>query len=93
MAREVRAREADIPMGMTQIEDGDAKVLVIRDETGLRAFQAKLPDFAVARCTIASRCGSALSLSSTRVTFSFGFAAFHSSISDFRLPEVSLPWA
>lgn len=43
MATEVRAVEADIPMGMTQVEDGDAKVLLIRDANGLRAFQAECP--------------------------------------------------
>ena len=31
------------------------------------------PDFALARCTMASRCWSALSLSSMSVTFSLGF--------------------
>lgn len=45
MAAEVRAVEADIPMGMTQIGDGDAKVLLVRDETGLRAFQAGCPHY------------------------------------------------
>lgn len=45
MAAEVRAVEADIPMGMTQVEDGDAKVLLVRDETGLRAFQAQCPHY------------------------------------------------
>ena len=45
MAAEVRAVEADIPMGLTQVEDGDAKVLFIRDAHGLRAFQAKCPHY------------------------------------------------
>ena len=45
MAGEVRAVEADIPMGMTQVEDGEHKVLFIRDEHGLRAFQAKCPHY------------------------------------------------
>ncbi len=45
MAAEVRAIEADIPMGMSQVEDGDAKVLFIRDEHGLRAFQATCPHY------------------------------------------------
>ena len=45
MVAVVRAVEADIPMGMTQVEDGDAKVLFIRDETGLRAFQATCPHY------------------------------------------------
>lgn len=45
MAAEVRAVAADIPMGMSQVEDGDAKVLFIRDAHGLRAFQAKCPHY------------------------------------------------
>ena len=45
MAAEVRAVAADIPMGMSQVEDGDAKVLFIRDARGLRAFQAKCPHY------------------------------------------------
>ncbi len=45
MVAEVRALEADIPMGMTQVEDGESKVLFIRDEHGLRAFQAKCPHY------------------------------------------------
>ena len=45
MAAEVRAVDADIPMGMTQVEDGDHKVLFIRDAHGLRAFQAKCPHY------------------------------------------------
>ena len=45
MGGEVRAVEAAIPMGMTQVEDGDNKVLFIRDERGLRAFQAKCPHY------------------------------------------------
>ena len=45
MATEVRAMAADIPMGMTQVQDGDAKVLVIRDAHGLRAFQATCPHY------------------------------------------------
>ncbi len=45
MTAEVRALAADIPMGMTQIQDGDAKVLFIRDQTGLRAFQASCPHY------------------------------------------------
>ena len=45
MALEVRARDADVPMGMTQIEDGDAKVLLVRDTMGLRAFQASCPHY------------------------------------------------
>ena len=45
MTAEVRAVEADIPMGMTQIGEGDAKVLVIRDAHGLRAFQATCPHY------------------------------------------------
>jgi NADPH-dependent 2,4-dienoyl-CoA reductase/sulfur reductase-like enzyme/nitrite reductase/ring-hydroxylating ferredoxin subunit len=44
-AAEVRAVAADIPMGMTQVEDGDAKVLFVRDEHGLRAFQATCPHY------------------------------------------------
>ena len=38
MPAEVRAIEADIPVGMMQVEDGDAKVLFVRDANGLRAF-------------------------------------------------------
>lgn len=45
MATEVRAVEADIPMGMTQVEDGGTKVLFIRDVNGLRAFQATCPHY------------------------------------------------
>ena len=45
MAAEVRAIEADIPMGMTQVEDGDAKVLFVRAANGLRAFQATCPHY------------------------------------------------
>ena len=45
MAAEVRAVDADIPTGMTQVEDGDAAVLFVRDEHGLRAFQAKCPHY------------------------------------------------
>ena len=45
MASEVRTKAADIPMGMTQVEDGDAKVLFIRDAHGLRAFQATCPHY------------------------------------------------
>ena len=45
MAAEVRAVEADIPMGMTQVEDGDAKVLFVRDANGLRAFQVPCPNY------------------------------------------------
>ena len=44
-AAEARAIEADIPMGMTQIGEGDAKVLLVRDENGLRAFQATCPHY------------------------------------------------
>ena len=43
MAAEARAIEADIPMGMTQIGEGEAKVLLVRDANGLRAFQATCP--------------------------------------------------
>jgi NADPH-dependent 2,4-dienoyl-CoA reductase/sulfur reductase-like enzyme/nitrite reductase/ring-hydroxylating ferredoxin subunit len=45
MPAQVKVRAADIPMGMTQVEDGDAKVLFIRDKTGLRAFQATCPHY------------------------------------------------
>ncbi len=45
MAVEVRTVEAAIPMGMTQVEDGDNKVLFIRDVHGLRAFQTKCPHY------------------------------------------------
>ena len=45
MAAEVRAIEADIPVGKSQVEDGDHKVLFIRDEQGLRAFQATCPHY------------------------------------------------
>ncbi len=45
MAAEARAIEADIPMGMTQIGEGDAKVLLVRDANGLRAFQATCPHY------------------------------------------------
>ena len=45
MAAEVRAIEADIPVGKSQVEDGDRKVLFIRDEQGLRAFQATCPHY------------------------------------------------
>lgn len=43
MTVEVRAVDADIPMGLSQVEDGDVRVLFIRDEHGLRAFQATCP--------------------------------------------------
>ena len=45
MPAEVRAIEADIPVGMMQVEDGDAKVLFVRDANGLRAFQAICPRY------------------------------------------------
>ena len=45
MTQEVRVAEADIPMGMIQVEDGDAKVLFVRDQSGIRAFQAKCPHY------------------------------------------------
>lgn len=45
MAIEVRAVEADLPMGMTQVADGEAKVLFIRDDNGIRAFQATCPHY------------------------------------------------
>ncbi len=45
MAAEVRTTEAAVPMGLTQVEDGEAKVLFIRDADGLRAFQATCPHY------------------------------------------------
>ena len=45
MAAEVRTTEANIPMGLTQVQDGEAKVLFIRDAQGLRAFQATCPHY------------------------------------------------
>ena len=43
MTTEIRTPASDIPMGLTQVEAGEAKALVIRDADGLRAFQASCP--------------------------------------------------
>ena len=46
MATELRIAIDDIPVGgMKQAEDGEAKVLFVRDADGLRAFQAKCPHY------------------------------------------------
>ncbi len=43
---EIRVTIGDVPMnGMKQAEDGDAKVLFVRDAEGIRAFQAKCPHY------------------------------------------------
>lgn len=74
MAVEVRAREADIPMGMTQIEEGEAKVLVIRDATGLRAFQATCPHYG-APLAKGKICGRALYCPWHKAAFDIGDGA------------------
>ena len=43
---EVRVAIGDVPMGgMKQAENGDAKVLFVRDPAGIRAFQPKCPHY------------------------------------------------
>ena len=43
---EIRVSISDVPMnGMKQAEDGEAKVLFVRDADGVRAFQAKCPHY------------------------------------------------
>ena len=43
---EIRITIDDVPMnGMRQAEEGDAKVLFVRDADGIRAFQAKCPHY------------------------------------------------
>ena len=43
---EIRVTVSDVPMnGMRQVEEGEAKVLFVRDADGVRAFQAKCPHY------------------------------------------------
>lgn len=43
---ELRVRIEDVPVGgMRAVEDGDSKVLFVRDADGVRAFQAKCPHY------------------------------------------------
>ena len=74
MAAEVRAIEADIPMGMTQVEDGDQKVLFVRDEHGLRAFQATCPHYG-APLAKGEICGSTLYCPWHKAAFDIGDGA------------------